>query len=138
MRKWAGTCVVGLAVALATPAGGGAPGEIRRIPDRLDVLSWPGERPPATARAGPAGDPVAVETLAHTGKAFLVVPRSLSHYGDTIRVKATTDGTVVRLNGRIAATLDARETWVATPGWARMRIEATKPVVMSFMVVPAG
>jgi hypothetical protein len=78
-----------------------------------------------------------VEVLRHEGTRFLVVPLSRSIYGDVIRVKATANRTVIRLNGRVAVTLDAREDWAFTPGWVKLRIESTQPVVMSFLVAPA-
>ena len=137
MRGWAVACAIGVAAAFATCADGGVPAEMRHMPERLDVLDWPGERPPATVRVDPSGGAGAVEVLRHEGTRFLVVPQSRSIYGDTIRVKATADHTVVRLNGRVAVTLDAREDWVFTPGWVKLRIEATQPVVMSFLVAPA-
>jgi hypothetical protein len=130
-------CATAFAGVLATVAFGGAPAEIRHIPDRLDIFDWPGKRPPAALPADRTGDLRPIEVLRHEGKQFLVVPRSRSIYGDVIRVKATANRTVVRLNGRVAVTLDAREDWVFTPGWVKLRIESTQPVVMSFLVAPA-
>jgi hypothetical protein len=122
---------------LATIVFGGAPAEIRHVPDRLDIFDWPGERPPAVLPADRSGDVRPVEVLRHEGTRFLVVPLSRSIYGDVIRVRATANRTVIRLNGRAAVTLDAREDWVFTPGWVKLRIESTQPVVMSFLVAPA-
>ena len=137
MRRWATACAIGVVGAFATCAYGVAPAEIRRMPDLLDVLDWPGERPSATVRVDPSRDAGAVEVLRHEGRRFLVVPQSRSIYGDVIRVKSIVDRTVVWLNGRVAVTLDAGEDWVFTPGRVKLRIEATQPVVMSFLVVPA-
>jgi hypothetical protein len=137
MRERAMACAIVLAGVLSTVAFGGAPAEIRHLPDRLDIFDWPGERPPAVLSPDRTGEPRPVEVLRHEGTQFLVVPRSRSIYGDVIRVKATANRTVIRLNGRAAVTLDASEDWVFTPGWVKLRIESTQPVVMSFLVAPA-
>ena len=136
MLRHAIVCGIVLAAVAAVPCFGGAPAEIRHLPDPLDILGWPGERPAAPATVGPAAEPRPVEMLRHEGTRFLVVPESRSQYGDYLRVSAGTGRTIVRLNGRVAVTLDPGEAWIFTPGWVKLRIEATDPVVMSFFVVP--
>jgi len=123
---------------VAAPGFGGAPAEIRRLPDTHYVLDWPGIRPPGAGPIVSVAEPTAVEMLRFEGSQFVVAPQSRSLFGDYVRVSAVADRTVIRLNGRIAVTLDSGEEWRFTPGWMRLRIDASDPVVVHFFVVPGS
>ncbi len=136
MQQCAAMVAVLLAGFVGAPGFGGAISRSPRSSSPSYTVHWPGERPRSTGSLDAATATQPSETLRREGTLFLIVPDSRSQYGDYIRIRASVDGTVVRLNGRLAITLAAQEEWLFTPGWVTLRIQATDPVVMSFLVRP--